>query len=103
MTLPIKRRVPIRNDNRRWLLSRTIVPGYQLGKNVSCRLLKKTSEVSRAKFDELKRTLQYVEASRASATTPMSLFSSLLVGIADPGLLAPIIDAADYHIARIKG
>ncbi len=81
MTLRIKRRVPIRNDNRRWLLSPTIVPGYQLGKNVSCRLLKKTSEARRAKFDELRRTLEYVEASRASATTPMSLFRQL----ASPG------------------
>ena len=32
----------------------------------------------RAKFDELRRTLQYVEASRASATKHMRLFSSLL-------------------------
>jgi hypothetical protein len=31
------------------------------------------------KLDELRRTLQYVEASRASATNPMSLFSSLLI------------------------
>lgn len=42
-------------------------------------LLKKTSGARRAKFDELRRTLQYVEASRASATNPMSLFSSLLI------------------------
>src|SRR5919112_349393 len=38
----------------------------------------KISEARRAKFDELRRTLQYVEASRASATKHMSLFSSLL-------------------------
>ena len=31
------------------------------------------------KLDELKRTLQYVEAIRANATNPMSLFSSLLI------------------------
>ncbi len=41
-------------------------------------LLKKTSEAGRAKFDELRRTLQYVEASRASATKYMRLFSNLL-------------------------
>ena len=34
----------------------------------------KASEARRAKFDELRRTLQYVEASRASATTHMRLF-----------------------------
>jgi hypothetical protein len=39
----------------------------------------KISKARRAKFDELRRTLQYVEASRASATTPMSLFNSLLI------------------------
>ena len=38
------------------------------------RLFKKVSDARRAKFDELRRTLQYVEASRASATTPESLF-----------------------------
>ena len=38
----------------------------------------KISEARRAKFDELRRTLQYVEANRASATKHMSLFSSLL-------------------------
>ena len=52
---------------------------------------------------ELRRALQYVEASRASATIPMSFFSSLLVGIADPGLLSPIVDTADHHVARIQG
>lgn len=31
------------------------------------------------KLDELRRTVQYVEASRANATNPMSLFSSLLI------------------------
>ena len=39
----------------------------------------KISEGRRVKLDELRRTLQYVEASRASATNPMSLFSSLLI------------------------
>ncbi len=39
----------------------------------------KISEGKRVKLDELRRTLQYVEASRASATNPMSLFSSLLI------------------------
>ena len=38
----------------------------------------KDSEARRAKFDELRRTLQYVEASRASAPKPMRFFSSLL-------------------------
>jgi hypothetical protein len=46
----------------------------QFAENCDYRLLKKTSEVTRAKFDELRRTLQYVEASRASATKHMSLF-----------------------------
>ena len=41
-------------------------------------ILKKTSEARRAKFDELRRTLQYVEASRASATKLMGFFSRLL-------------------------
>jgi hypothetical protein len=34
----------------------------------------KEPEARRAKFDELRRTLQYVEASRASATKHMGLF-----------------------------
>jgi hypothetical protein len=46
----------------------------RVAENSVCRLLKKISEARRAKFDELRRTLQYVEASRASATKPMSLF-----------------------------
>ena len=39
-----------------------------------------------------------------SATKDISVFfSRLLVRIADPEFLAPIIDAADYHIARVQG
>jgi hypothetical protein len=38
------------------------------------RHFKKVSDARRANFDELKRTLQYVEASRTSATTQVSLF-----------------------------
>ena len=34
----------------------------------------KEPEARRAKFDELRRTLQYVEASRACATKPMVFF-----------------------------
>jgi hypothetical protein len=34
----------------------------------------KDSEARRAQFDELRRTLQYVEASRTSATKHMSRF-----------------------------
>ena len=41
---------------------------------ISSRLLKRISEARRAKFDELRRTLPYVEANRASATKHMSLF-----------------------------
>ena len=37
------------------------------------------SEGRRPKLDELRRTLQYVEAIRANATNPMSLISSLLI------------------------
>jgi hypothetical protein len=43
-------------------------------RNRECRLLKKISEARRAKFDELRRALQYVEANRTSATKHMSLF-----------------------------
>ncbi len=46
----------------------------RLLKGFVCRLLKKTSEARRAKFEELRRTFQYVEASRTSATKHMSLF-----------------------------
>jgi hypothetical protein len=52
------------------------------------KLLKKISEARRAKFDELRRTLQYVEASRASATKHMSLFHSLLNPFAHTSLRA---------------
>jgi hypothetical protein len=38
----------------------------------------KTSEARRAKSDELRRTLQYVEANQASVMKLMRLFSSLL-------------------------
>jgi hypothetical protein len=48
-------------------------PGCLLQNSV-CRLLNKISEARRAKFDELRLTFQYVEASRARATKPMSLF-----------------------------
>jgi hypothetical protein len=44
------------------------------------RLFKKVSDARRAKFDELRRTLQYVEASRASATTQVSLFQQRAKG-----------------------
>ena len=51
----------------------------------------KISEGTRAKLDELRRTLQYVEASRASATNPMSLFSSLLIHELLLKIIHPII------------
>jgi hypothetical protein len=35
------------------------------------------SEARYVKFDELRRTLQYVEANQSSATKPMVFFSSL--------------------------
>jgi hypothetical protein len=38
------------------------------------RLFKKVSDARRAMIEERKRTLQYVEASRASATKQVSLF-----------------------------
>jgi hypothetical protein len=43
------------------------------------KLLKRYQREGGAKLDELRRTLQYVEASRASATNPLSLFSRLLI------------------------
>jgi hypothetical protein len=43
-------------------------------KDAFSRLLKRISEARRANFDELRRTFQYVEASRASATKHMSPF-----------------------------
>ena len=46
----------------------------RVGENSVFRLLKKFPEARRAKFDELRRTFQYVEASRASATKHMGLF-----------------------------
>jgi hypothetical protein len=38
---------------------------YHCAEDSVCRLLKRISDTRRAKFDELRRTLQYVEASRA--------------------------------------
>jgi hypothetical protein len=46
-------------------------------KNLCLQAAQKDSEARRAKFDELRRTPQYVEASRASATKHLSFFSSL--------------------------
>ena len=46
----------------------------QVAENSLRRLLKRISEARRAKFDELRRTLHYVKASRAGATKPMSFF-----------------------------
>jgi hypothetical protein len=51
----------------------------------------KILEGRRAKLDELRRTLQYVEAIRASATNPMSLFSSLLIHELLLKIIHPII------------
>ena len=42
--------------------------------NSECRPAQKTSEARRAKFDERRRTLKYVEASRANATKHMRFF-----------------------------
>jgi hypothetical protein len=51
--------------------------------NSQYRLLKRSQRQGRAKFDELRRTLQYVEASRASATKHVRLFSSLMERMED--------------------
>ena len=51
----------------------------------------KISEGRRVKLDELRRTLQYVEASRASATNPMNLFSSLLIHELLVKIIHPVI------------
>src|SRR5687768_16896998 len=58
----------------------------QLAERLCLQAAQKTSQARRAKFDELRRTLQYVEASRASVTKHMSLFHSLLNTFAHPPL-----------------
>jgi hypothetical protein len=50
--------------------------GYRRAENSVCRLLKKSSKARRAKFDELRRTLQYVEASRAKRNEAYEAFSA---------------------------
>jgi hypothetical protein len=45
-------------------------------KGTDCRLLKKISEARHAKFEELKRTFQYVEASRAKRNEAYESFSA---------------------------
>ena len=44
----------------------------------SDRLIKKVSDARRTQFDEPRRTLQYVEANRTSATKHVSLLGHLL-------------------------
>jgi hypothetical protein len=51
----------------------------------------KMSEGRCAKLDKLRRTLQYVEASRAGAANPMNLFSSLLIHELFVKILHPVI------------
>jgi hypothetical protein len=53
-------------------------PKQECAEKLCLQAAQKIAEARRAKFDELRRTLQYVEANRASATKHMSLFSSLL-------------------------
>ena len=63
------------SDFRFQLSART---GFQAEMEAGLQAAQKDSEARRAKFDELRRTLQYVEASRASGTKHMRLFSGLL-------------------------
>ena len=56
------------------LLSVSPLSSFIILARTNNRLFKKVLDARRAKFDELRRTLQYVEASRASATMQVSLF-----------------------------
>ena len=69
-------------------------------KSSECRLLKKTSQARRAKFDELRRTLQYVEAKRTSTTKPVRLFSRLLIHELLVKVIHPVIAFLELSFRR---
>ena len=60
----------------------------------------KISEGRRAKLYELRRTLQYVEASRASATNPKSLVSSLLIHELLVKIIHPVVAFLELSFRR---
>jgi hypothetical protein len=59
-----------------------------------------TSEARRVKFDELRPTLQYVEASRANATTHESFSAALLIHELLLKIIHPVIAFLELRFRR---